>query len=293
MVLANIIDHSRVEDEYSKKMYISFEIFCQSADGGWKLEKRYSDFSRLHSLLIHYYPPELMPKLPPKIFIGNNNESLIMKRRISLQQYLDHVLSQPDFDNDKHVDDFLQITTHCKIIQNKKERKENVNIVEALYDYSPLDATQLGFKKGDRIIILKRQSGVYYGQLKEDSKKQGTFPSNYVQFLTSLKSQNKSFVESPSKIQRLQSVTYEMDQERKERPVGKKMVLAIDHIVEPQSDQQIQYFFLKMYDRVEISSPDNTYYDQELKPGWSYVKHIKKNVCFWMPDDSLWEEPEK
>ncbi|KAG2373761.1 hypothetical protein C9374_011850 [Naegleria lovaniensis] len=69
----------------------------------WILEKRYSQFSKLHKALVKEHKQKMksisqkgaseleLPKLPPKLLIGNFKPENVQKRKESLQTYLDLV----------------------------------------------------------------------------------------------------------------------------------------------------------------------------------------------------------
>lgn len=64
--------------------------------------------------------------------------------------------------------------------QKRKELNQPIKAV-ALFDFDTTEDSELGFKKGDEILILSRLEGSDWCKGKLDAKT-GLFPSNFVEF---------------------------------------------------------------------------------------------------------------
>lgn len=76
------------EGNYTKYIYTINTLFTQ-----WTIEKRYSDFEKLHKELKKHHEQDV-PELPSKIFWKKNSEDKVTKRSQELEVYLDKLLSQ-------------------------------------------------------------------------------------------------------------------------------------------------------------------------------------------------------
>ncbi|EFC50823.1 PX domain-containing protein [Naegleria gruberi] len=89
-------------DEMTKGAHLIYLLRVRKGNNfsrSWCIEKRYSQFSKLHKSLLKEHRTKLknceiskdleLPKLPPKILIGNFKPENVQKRKESLQTYLD------------------------------------------------------------------------------------------------------------------------------------------------------------------------------------------------------------
>jgi hypothetical protein len=265
----------------SGKPYIAYHISCTVATKQWEVEKRYSDFERLREEL--YTRHESLPKLPPKLLFGNANAIQLQKRQMALQTYLDAIVNDTEVSKDIDVDSFLEISTHTEIPNIKSFMKENHNVMIALYDHEPRNEGELRFQRGDKLTITRRDGTTYYGALKSNPSHVGAFPSNYVQSVLTV---NTIASMTPPTFTPLWEKGYEAIQQEKDRPIGKLMRLTVDYEYEKNYFDKVT---LKVFDRVKIICPRDP---DDTRKNCSYVRHIKKEVELWIPDECLWDLPQ-
>ncbi|KAH8739286.1 PX and WD40 domain protein [Cryptosporidium ryanae] len=91
---------------------IFYEISVSVLNHKYGIQKRYSDFTLLHSLLIEK-GLNLLPSLPPKTFFSNNQDPEFIKERIrGLQLYMTTLLSRHDVISTPLFLKFLQFPEH-------------------------------------------------------------------------------------------------------------------------------------------------------------------------------------
>ncbi|XP_056148605.1 tyrosine-protein kinase Lyn [Lampris incognitus] len=66
-----------------------------------------------------------------------------------------------------------------QIIQNMEEQNDCANVMVAIYPYEATHPDDLGFKKGEKVIILEKH-GEWWKAKSMTTKKEGFIPSNYV-----------------------------------------------------------------------------------------------------------------
>lgn len=77
--------------------YISFRIVCTTSFSYWNVFKRYRSFSELNTELVSRFPNTKLPVLPKKKVLGSSlNAAFAEERRISLQTYLEQLLTIPE-----------------------------------------------------------------------------------------------------------------------------------------------------------------------------------------------------
>jgi hypothetical protein len=272
---AVITDYRTITPEQTQKPYVVYSIACEYELKQWTVDKRYSEFESLQSELSTRH--DNLPKLPPKLLFGNMNASNLGKRKIALQTYLDTLIQDESVSLDEDLDIFLQVSKQTQNPLEKKVMQEGHDVFVALYDHIAKVDTELTFKRGDKITLSKMDGTTYYGSLKSNPQRIGCFPSNYVQSIYTV---NHIASKTPPKFQPLFEPSYEIAQEEKSKEIGKIMRLSVEH----HDDRGT----LKVYDRVRIIVPSK---NDEIRKNCSYIRHLKKNIDLWIPDECLCELP--
>jgi len=73
----------------------------------FKVHRRYTEFTFLHEILQESYPGLFIPPIPPKQFLGNQEEGFIKLRKKFIQQFFHRICETPHLANDKFTAMFL------------------------------------------------------------------------------------------------------------------------------------------------------------------------------------------
>ncbi|XP_075230671.1 sorting nexin-8-like [Lycorma delicatula] len=79
--------------------------------------RRYNDFIALYDLLLNRFPYRLIPKLPPKRVVGNDDAQFVEERRKALRRWLTLIARHPVLSEDQILIYFL--TNTCTDLQYK------------------------------------------------------------------------------------------------------------------------------------------------------------------------------
>jgi len=100
------IPEAKIGEAYNKRKltkkandgerFTAYRIDVQDGTDSWTLEKRYSEFSKLHKQLAEF--TKELPPFPPKVLIGKFEEKTVEERRQKLDTYVQGLLK-----NDKTV----------------------------------------------------------------------------------------------------------------------------------------------------------------------------------------------
>jgi hypothetical protein len=86
--------------------YTSYAV--THVDANSSVNRRYSDFVKLHSALQSHFPGAFIPPLPQKKVRGRFAEDFVARRMRGLQYFLEEVLKSPDFQRLNYVLSFWE-----------------------------------------------------------------------------------------------------------------------------------------------------------------------------------------
>jgi hypothetical protein len=114
---ATIVDRQRVETDANDntiKPYISYTIHIAQDNIEWIIQKRYSQFYKLHTSITTAYPNvTLSSTFPPKKFVGNMKQSHISQREKALQSWLSCILEEDKMlERSRDLHEFLETKQH-------------------------------------------------------------------------------------------------------------------------------------------------------------------------------------
>lgn len=89
--------------------HAQYKLLVQNGKRNWTLMRRFSDFDAMRSGVRHWTGRKL-PKLPPKTLLCRDlNPEFLARRRLLLNDFLDHLLVIPGVAEEQSVRDFLQL----------------------------------------------------------------------------------------------------------------------------------------------------------------------------------------
>jgi len=114
MLAARIVSTSNQLEEEPwlpvRNIVTMYRISVSAADKQWEVLRRYSDFSELHLRLSKSIDPSLLPPLPPKLML--NQDEAIAERYLELDVYLRRLLGGAETGKHARVLDFLGAEKH-------------------------------------------------------------------------------------------------------------------------------------------------------------------------------------
>ena len=108
--------------------FYNTEIISRITQNTWKIEKRYSEFKKLHDSLSKIYPR--LPPIPGTTLFKVSSADALNKRQQALQVFLRSCIQRKDIFQNKLFKDFLEL--------DKNAPEVVANDVELVYDYKKL-----------------------------------------------------------------------------------------------------------------------------------------------------------
>jgi hypothetical protein len=102
----------------------------------WVVKRRYSDFGWLRERLVQSFPGSYIPPLPVKKSRGRLQESFVLRRKFSLESFLNAVVRNPLFARSIAVEMFLKERDPKTFGLYKKEKVKCPGRIE---EYPSLD----------------------------------------------------------------------------------------------------------------------------------------------------------
>ena len=108
--------------------FYTAEIISRITQNTWKIEKRYSEFKKLHDTLSKTYPR--LPTIPGTTLFKVTSPEALNKRQQALEVFLRSCIQRRDIMQNKLFKDFLELEKHAPEVVG--------NDVELVYDYKKL-----------------------------------------------------------------------------------------------------------------------------------------------------------
>jgi len=91
---ASVVSHRQVESGkvVFKIVVVSLNLGSGDAAVQWELEKRFSDFQKLHQNIKRVSVGKLIPKIPPKKMFGARKTTFLLRRQTLLDEYIRSLL---------------------------------------------------------------------------------------------------------------------------------------------------------------------------------------------------------
>ena len=128
---------------YSDKMvgsksvtFYSVEVTSRITKNLWKIEKRYSEFKKLHDEMIKIFPR--LPSIPGTTFFKVTSPEALKSRQVALEAFLRSCVQRRDILQNKLFKEFLELEKNSPEIVG--------NDVELIYDYKKLPMGCRNFK---------------------------------------------------------------------------------------------------------------------------------------------------
>ena len=128
---------------YSDKMvgsksvtFYSVEVTSRITKNSWKIEKRYSEFKKLHDEMIKIFPR--LPSIPGTTFFKVTSQEALKSRQVALEAFLRSCVQRRDILQNKLFKEFLELEKNAPEIVG--------NDVELIYDYKKLPMGCRNFK---------------------------------------------------------------------------------------------------------------------------------------------------
>lgn len=117
--------------------YTKYEFKIQTVFARWNIEKRYSDFEKLHKELFKIKGEETLPDLPSKIYWNKNSEMNVSKRSSDLEKYLNELIGSVLFYSRGPLLEFIGINDDVlsllKKTQSYFDSGVNINPLKATF----------------------------------------------------------------------------------------------------------------------------------------------------------------
>ena len=117
---------------YSDKMvgsksvtFYCVEVTSRITKNSWKIEKRYSEFKKLHDAMIKIFPR--LPPIPGTTFFKVSSPEALKSRQVALEAFLRSCVQRRDILQNKLFKEFLELEKNAPEIVG--------NDVELIYDY--------------------------------------------------------------------------------------------------------------------------------------------------------------
>lgn len=156
------IVHSPMRRELNCNSFITFKVTSTISSNTITVDRRFSDFRLLHTILNQRYPAQSIsiPHLPAKRFFGSKfASSHVLSRQKALQIYLSYLLGHPILQSDPIILDFL-----CQSGLEKSELSVCKYFEDQIFDWDAdcsWSATELTAPKG-MVSFLDRLTVPYY-----------------------------------------------------------------------------------------------------------------------------------
>ena len=108
--------------------FYTAEIISRITQNTWKIEKRYSEFKKLHDTLSKIFPR--LPPIPGTTLFKVSSTEALNKRQKALQLFLRSCIQRRDIMQNKQFKDFLELEKNAPEVVG--------NDVELVYDYKKL-----------------------------------------------------------------------------------------------------------------------------------------------------------
>ena len=128
---------------YSDKMvgsksvtFYRVEVTSRITKNSWNIEKRYSEFKKLHDAMIKIFPR--LPPIPGTTFFKVSSPEALKSRQVALEAFLKSCVQRRDILQNKLFKEFLELEKNAPEIVG--------NDVELIYDYKKLPLGCRNFK---------------------------------------------------------------------------------------------------------------------------------------------------
>ena len=108
--------------------FYTAEIISRITQNTWKIEKRYSEFKKLHDILSKLFPR--LPQIPGTTLFKVTSADALNKRQKALQLFLRSCIQRRDIMQNKDFKEFLELEKNAPEVVG--------NEVELVYDYKKL-----------------------------------------------------------------------------------------------------------------------------------------------------------
>ena len=112
------------------------EITSRITNNSWKIEKRYSEFKKLHDAMIKIFPR--LPSIPGTTLFKVTSPEALKSRQVALEAFLQSCVQRRDILQNKLFKEFLELEKNAPEIVG--------NDVELIYDYKKLPFGCRNFK---------------------------------------------------------------------------------------------------------------------------------------------------
>ena len=116
--------------------FYEVEITSRITKNSWKIERRYSEFKKLHDAMIKIFPR--LPSIPGTTFFKVTSPEALKNRQIALEAFLKSCIERRDILQNKLFKEFLELEKNAPEIVG--------NDVDLIYDYKKLPLGCRSFK---------------------------------------------------------------------------------------------------------------------------------------------------
>ena len=124
----NVLSYSEKIVGSKSVTFYEVEITSRITKNSWKIDKRYSEFKKLHDAMIKIFPR--LPSIPGTTFFKVTNPEALKSRQIALETFLRSCVQRRDILQNKLFKEFLELEKNAPEIVG--------NDVELVYDYKKL-----------------------------------------------------------------------------------------------------------------------------------------------------------
>ena len=116
--------------------FYTVEVTSRISKKSWTIDKRYSDFKKLHDAMLKIYPR--LPTIPGTTIFRVTNPEALKSRQVALEEFLRSCIQRRDILQNKLFKEFLELEKNAPEIVG--------NDVELVYDYKKLPLGCRNFK---------------------------------------------------------------------------------------------------------------------------------------------------
>ena len=132
----NVLSYSEKTVGSKSVTFYAVEITSRITKNSWTIDKRYSEFKKLHDAMIKIFPR--LPSIPGTTFFRVTSPEALKSRQVALEAFLRSCVQRRDILQNKLFKEFLELEKNAPEIVG--------NDVELVYDYKKLPLGVRNFK---------------------------------------------------------------------------------------------------------------------------------------------------
>ena len=132
----NVLSYSEKIVGSKSVTFYEVEITSRITKNSWKIDKRYSEFKKLHDAMIKIFPR--LPSIPGTTIFKVTSPEALKNRQIALEAFLRSCIQRRDILQNKLFKEFLELEKNAPEIVG--------NDVDLIYDYKKLPLGCRNFK---------------------------------------------------------------------------------------------------------------------------------------------------